>query len=530
MSTRIQSHVRSLVSSTRRDWLVATGGAGLAALLAGASRGSQPAPDGIVHAGLPLAEAPDLTPEEGLLTGFLGFGWKSFAVGQPGAPVTVLGGLGESAPEVPEGAECRLRLTNSIDVRDRFAIQVATAGGRSVGTFDLQFAGLYQVQEIPLSPEDAREILARGAVLKMVSGPKPVWFFAPSPDASPAPDPVQLPHVLVASEGCPAEQFERRLRGLVMLQGFGWQSGCVSEGLLDLARTRQDAGLLEAVDRYLGMYFTDEGVFFESPRSLPMRNRVGGIEEPLPWATLGRRQPDHPAIRLGADFLRTRTDPGPSLAKGQSLTTEGNYTAAYPTAVLARTLDRDDLAELALRHLEARKTANVHDGDIYQRGTPAGPVRLRNWCRGVCWYYLGIVRTLDALDDSQATAAWQPEIRRVAELLWKHQRSDGLWGNFLHDPQSVTDTSGSAGLAAALAIAHRSGWLPVEARQAAERTRVGLAGHLTPDGLLGGAAQSNKGGDSLQTSSYRVIYQMGMGLKAQLMAALEGNPAGGDDA
>jgi unsaturated rhamnogalacturonyl hydrolase len=520
MNVRPVAPVQPSPCWTRRQWLAAAAGAGLAALQPGATR-ALPAANRVLHVGLPLADAPDLRPEEGLVTGFLGFGWKSFAVGPPGTPVTVLEGLGQSAPLVPDDAQCRLRLTNSIDVRDRFAIQVATADGQVVGTFDLQFAGLYQVQEIPLSTTQAREMLARGAVLRMASGPKPVWFFAPSSEASPAPDPVQLPHVLVASSSQPVAEFERRLRGLVMLQGFGWQSGCVSEGILDLAETRQDADLIRAVDRYLAMYFTDDGVFFESPRSQPMRNRVGGIEEPLLWATLARRYPDHPAIRLGADFLRSRTDPGPVLAKGGSLTTEGNYTAAYPTAVLARVLKSDELAALALRHLDARKTTNVHDGDIYQRGSAAQPDRLRNWCRGFCWYYLGIVRTLRALNDSQAAAAWQPEIQRVATLLLKHQRSDGLWGNFLHDPQAVTDTSGSAGLGAALAIAHSAGWLAADARRAAQRTLDGLAANLTPDGLLGGAAQSNKGGDSLQHSSYRVIYQMGMGLKAQLMAGLE---------
>ncbi|WP_437206165.1 hypothetical protein [Planctomicrobium sp. SH664] len=42
---------------------------------------------------------------------------------------------------------------------------------------------------------------------------------------------------------------------------------------------------------------------------------------------------------------------------------------------------------------------------------------------------------------------------------------------------------------------------------------------LTPDGFLQGASQSNKGGEDLQRSEYRVIYQMGMGLMAQLLAA-----------
>ena len=520
MKSRDKALVRPFASLTRRGWIAAAGGAGLAALLAEPSPANTDA-GGVRHVPLPLGDAPDRKPEEGLVTGFLGFGWKSFAVGEPGAPVSVLKGLAEAAPAVPDGAECRLRLTNSIDVRDAFAIAVATADGQAVGTFDLRFAGLYQVQELPLSPAQAREILARGAVLRMVSGPKPVWFFAPSPGASPALDPVQLPHVLVAASGQSVAQFDQRLRGLVMLQGFGWQSGCVSEGILDLGESRQDAALIEAADRYLGMYFTDDGVFYENPRSQPKRNRVGGVEEPLPWATLARRNPNHPAIRLGADFLRSQLDPAPVIAKGESLTTEGNYTAAYPTAVLARVLNRDDLAAKALRHLESRRIANVHGGDIYQRANPAGQGRLRNWCRGACWYYLGMVRTLRALDDPQVAAAWQPEIQRVAALLLKYQRDDGLWGNFLHDPQVAADTSGSAGLGAALAHAHAAGWLPADARRAAQRTLDGLAAHLTPDGLLGGAAQSNKGGDGLQQGDYRVIYQMGMGLKAQLIAALD---------
>jgi rhamnogalacturonyl hydrolase YesR len=40
-----------------------------------------------------------------------------------------------------------------------------------------------------------------------------------------------------------------------------------------------------------------------------------------------------------------------------------------------------------------------------------------------------------------------PELRRVGAMLRHHQREDGLWGNFVHDPQSLADTSGSAGLA-----------------------------------------------------------------------------------
>lgn len=46
------------------------------------------------------------------------------------------------------------------------------------------------------------------------------------------------------------------------------------------------------------------------------------------------------------------------------------------------------------------------------------------------------------------------------------------------------------------------------------------------DAFLGRVAQSNKGGEALQRGNYRVIYQMGMGLMAQLIAALDSSRAG----
>ena len=60
---------------------------------------------------------------------------------------------------------------------------------------------------------------------------------------------------------------------------------------------------------------------------------------------------------------------------------------------------------------------------------------------------------------------------------------------------------------------------PEEYLKAAQKTFQGLKNHLTPDGFLTGVAQSNRGGQSLQQSDYRVISQMGMGLMAQLAAA-----------
>ncbi|MBL9178307.1 MAG: glycoside hydrolase family 88 protein [Verrucomicrobiaceae bacterium] len=506
--------LRNASPITRRDHLRLMGGLGLLSMTRPLF--AEATTDRVQHLPLSIGSASELALPEGLVTGFGRFGWRAFAVG---AEPVVLKGF-DGGASIAEGADCRLRLTNAVDVRDDHAFEVTTPDGKSIGTFVARFAALFQVQEMRLTVEQARAVLQQGVVLKMVKGSRPVWFFAPSPEAKPVPDAVQLPHVMVALPGDPLPQLEERMRGLVMLQGFGWQSGCVSEGLLDLAEKRKDAELFAAVDRQLDMYFTADGVEFQNPRSSQVKDKVGGIEEPLPWATLARRRPDHPALEIARRFL---TSPGISKeldSPRATLTTEGCYTAAYPMAMLSRTLKRPELAALARRHLEARRKANVHDGDIYQTASAEGSKKLRNWARGVCWYFNGLVRTLQALDDPAAAEAWRPEAHRVAALLLKHQREDGLWGNFLHDPASAADTSGSAGLAAALARAHAGGWLAEHAKQAAQRTLTGLTKHLTPDGLLAGAAQSNKGGDKLQEGGYRTIYQMGMGLHLQLMAAV----------
>jgi rhamnogalacturonyl hydrolase YesR len=93
---------------------------------------------------------------------------------------------------------------------------------------------------------------------------------------------------------------------------------------------------------------------------------------------------------------------------------------------------------------------------------------------------------------------------------------------FVDETNLAPDTAGSSGIAAALALGRRHGWLPASADASATRALDGLRGYFTSDGFLGGVAPANLGGgEPLQRSDYRVIFQMGMGLMAQLMAALE---------
>ena len=123
-------------------------------------------------------------------------------------------------------------------------------------------------------------------------------------------------------------------------------------------------------------------------------------------------------------------------------------------------------------------------------------------------------------------AEYGEEAARLAKWIVPYQLPSGLWSVFVDEPRLRPDTSGTAGIAAALAVGAAHGWLDDGVRAAAVECLAGLTPYLTPDGFLGGASQSNKGGPGLQRSDYRVIYQMGMGLMAQLIAALNGRESG----
>ena len=87
----------------------------------------------------------------------------------------------------------------------------------------------------------------------------------------------------------------------------------------------------------------------------------------------------------------------------------------------------------------------------------------------------------------------------------------------------LPDSSGSAGIAAAIALAVRQGMLGREHLRTARRAKDGLMNHLSADGWLRGVSQSNKPeaeGIDLQRGPHRVIAPWGMGLLAQLLAAL----------
>ena len=78
----------------------------------------------------------------------------------------------------------------------------------------------------------------------------------------------------------------------------------------------------------------------------------------------------------------------------------------------------------------------------------------------------------------------------------------------------------SFGIAVAIAWGIHLELLSFPIRRELNVTYRSLQRYLAPDGFLTQVAQINRGGEALQANGYRVISQFGMGLMAQLKAAI----------
>jgi unsaturated rhamnogalacturonyl hydrolase len=444
------------------------------------------------------------------------FGWKTAAIGA--IPLVL------AWPELPADARpTALRITVGLDVRDEKLIEAyLPESGRVLGAFDVRYACLFQVFEIPLAPADAADIRREGVALRLTKGAELRVFT--EGDAMPA---ALQPHLLVPGKADAMTEYFARMDSLACVQSFSWQGGCVLDGLLDLAALPAHAPLKDAARRHLARFIIGGKLVYENHVSAVSDGRIYGIEGTLPFAALAKLEPQSPLLELALNSWAKKHDAEDCIQDGQHTSSEGAYTVGYPLAIIARLRKDDALEQLALTQLRVRQ-ARLFDGKMFWRTSEPkdGVIGKGNraWARGIAWQMLGFARTLRELKHRSDLAELIAAFQQLAAWIVPYQRADGLWSVFVDKPELTPDTSGSAGIAAALAIGAQQGWLDANARTAAAKTLAGLKPHLTPDGFLGGVSQANKGGEELQRGTYRVIYQMGMGLIAQLIAALESNP------
>ncbi|MCX6855703.1 MAG: glycoside hydrolase family 88 protein [Verrucomicrobia bacterium] len=456
-----------------------------------------------------IVSSPDVPLPEGKREPFR---WKTAAIG---ATPMVL-----SWPDLPADAQpTAMRITVGLDVRDEKLIEAyLPKSGRVLGTFDVRFGCIFQVFSIPLAAAAAADIRREGVALRLTKGAELRVFtageFLP---------PVLQPHLLVPGIADSMTEYYARMDTLACVQAFSWQEGCVLDGLLDLAAQPAHVTLKDAARRHFERFIIDGKLIYENATSVPSDGRLYGIEGALPYAALAKLEPSHPLLDYAVTSLLKRKDVEGSIQDGQHTSSEGAYTVGYPLAVIASQRKDAALEQVALTQLSVRQT-RLFDGKMFWRTSEPkdGVIKKGNraWARGFAWQFLGYARTLRELRHRSDLAPHIAAFQAMAAWVLPYQRPDGLWSVFLDKPELTPDTSGSAGIAAALAIGAQHGWLDANMKTAAAKTLAGLKLHLTPDGLLGGVSQANKSGEDLQRGTYRVIYQMGMSLMAQLIAAL----------
>lgn len=442
------------------------------------------------------------------------FGWQTTTVTSADKPPLLL-----AWPDLPADARStHFRIAIGLDERDEKTLEIfLPKPQRVIGSIELRFVSQFQVYQLPLTALDMVEVRREGLALRLARGSN-LEILTGGADAPAA----LMPHLLIPGTTQPLEEFFARMNSLACVQQFGWMEGCVLDGLLDLAELPHHAAMKEMARKHMALFFKDGKLIYENHLSVPSDGKIYGIEGTLPFAALARVEPQSPLHELALQSWRGRKRPGGSIQDGTNMTSEGAYTVGYALAEIARARKSDELMQQALAQVRLRQAA-LFDGKQFCRTLDdAGKRGNRNWARGIAWQILGLARTLVVAKDRSDIADLVASLQQFGAWAIKLQRDDGLWSVFADEPKLTPDTAGSAGIAAALAIAARHRWLDAAARAAAQKTLAGLQKHLTPDGFLGGVSQSNKGGEGLQRSDYRSLYQMGMGLMAQLIAALDG--------
>jgi len=449
-------------------------------------------------------DAPNQSVPSGLRTPF---GWKVCFIPKSDAQGTVFTWPGNT----PLSGPARFRIATALTGGIKKVEAYLSRNGRTVGVLDLRGGSRLQPHEIVLSSADTQEVLDQGLGLRVVEGDG-FFVFDPASITTPWDNHAQLPHLIQDEAVDPLGEFYLRMASYSVLQRFGWMQQCVFDGLLDLASGFEDEGFRDAWETQLKMFVDGQGnTKVEDVRGRPFDGNdwktVFGVEDAGCSVFYEFHSDKWPIVDQGFQGVKEHAH--------HTGSTEGCYTVGYPLCIWGEKRGDQSLKDLGVKNLLARKEKLRPTPETIRQRVGGFP----NWARGVAWYYLGFARSLDYLQGHPEYRAVTDEVAACVQHAHRYQRADGLWDVFMHE-DSGSDTSGSAGVAAACAIAARHGIETEVATKVATAAFQGLQAHLRPDGLLGGAAPENVGGEALQRSGYRVIFPMAMGMMAQLAGNL----------
>lgn len=416
----------------------------------------------------------------------------------------------------------RFRITIAVEIREEIRVEAySLVTGTILGTFDIRYAYVFQPFEIILNEEQTRIVQQEGAGLRIVSETEnPLWIFD---DLSGDKDKAFFtPHMMqIANHNRRMDLFLDRMLSLSSLQPFGWLEGCVLDGLYSLRDIVGKEQADKVIRMHLEQFILPNGqLHYEDLHGRPADGRFSGNESTLPMAVLAKLEPNHPLIDQVVSYW-------PSILNHDVITAESAYTVACPMAVIASNQCNESLARTAVRQILIRRDHLIDGGDLYGIVRAKEEQRtMRNWARSYTWYMLGMIRTWIELKRTEhfrripEMKEIEAAFKQIADIALARREPNGLWSCFLGEPETKIETSGSAGIAAALALGAKHGLLSQSAFTAAEEALHALQDYLTPDGILSGVCQHNCGGLQLQRGGYRTMSQMGMGLMAQLYAAV----------
>lgn len=445
------------------------------------------------------------------------------------------------------GKLLELRFTLAIDLRVSKVVEACLGeSGYRLGLVDVEYGCPLQTFEIKLPANCGDAICKEGIRLRVMDNAGPLWIFGAADGLTAQQDrePHEglYPHLVTETEQ-PVETdsidlWRRSYESLCSynsVQLFGWKEGCVLEGLQTLLEHGSPEWKVRAqktLNEHLGLFFLENGdMRYVDPRSKETVNFWGNNEHGLMVASLAKHLPEHPAIELFMQYIPYWEEQIQNLSRHPSC--EACYTIAYPYSMIARNHGEDAVRErlyrLSLQTLLQHQYCLARDGHIYLRYFHDTETCIYpDWLRGVAWYMLGHARVLQntGIDYNSESRQVAEELRRVCVQIRSLQKENGLWSCFAHQPETGDETSGSAGVAAALVLAHQLGLADFGAVEAAQRCLQGLQSYLSGDGLLHGVSQSNKAevAEPLQRYGFRCYSQMGQGLAVQLAALLNTVP------
>jgi unsaturated rhamnogalacturonyl hydrolase len=451
--------------------------------------------------------------------------WRAVHLGEGQEQLSLTWQLQEDQLKQSAGLGSRLRITVALDYRDAQQVDVILRqSNERIGVIDIRYAYVFQPFELLLTEEQTAAVLNEGVRLELIGGKEPLWVFDAHDDV--AERVLFVPHLLMGEPDSRVDEALNTMLSLSSLQPFGWMEGCVLDGLHSLQSILGEDRVNPILDLHFSQFFNAQGdLLYEDLHGQQADGTFTTIEATLPLAVIAKYRRDHPVILKALEFFEAAgRRNGGAVIDEDMVTAEGSYTVAYPLAVMARQFNRQDMAEQAIAQILLRRDCLAREQHVFLRyHRKSQEHTFRSWARAFAWYCLGLVKTCIELKDSQfanlvGMAELEAEIIRIAQVAVAWRQPDGLWSCFLDDATTGIDTSGSAGISAALALAASRQLLPNEFLMLARDNFLELSTYLTPDGILTGVAQHNAGGMELQKSGYRVHSQMGLGLWAQLYA------------